>query len=639
MPAANASKLVFFTPSAYAVRGWINVLAAVVTVMAYFLNFSPTTVFLISLITFFAGGDLFLRAALQEFDRGYVGFNAFITLSALAAFLFGILNTFSAAPAFAVSGAFLMLPFIFGVANFIKTFELKSIGASVRFINNLDNFIPKSAYRVSKTGTEKVFTYEIKEGETILISVGERVPLDCRILKGSTMIDENLLTGNITLTSKRKGDMLFAGCVNKGSEVTAEVTAVKRSSRIYRVIEAVKAGEKRKILSVSALERYSFTMLVSFFILAAVVAALMFFIFNPKNAFYCFMSFLFVMSLSGPIPYMAAVLAPLGFLKKGAAKNKIFINNITCIKTLGECKKIFIDKTGTLTSGHLEVACAVPAEGVKEKDLFKAACTAQRGTNNIFSAAIAEYCAEAGIKPERVLSSEIYPSYGTSVGTSGGGVIYAGRKTWLESKGIVIEQQEELKKTVFYVSKNDKFMGSIYFSDRLRPNVKETVKYFKSLRKKLCLLSGDNTASLKEVARRAGIDEFYGDIYPDEKAAKVLSHGAPTVMAGDGFNDILAMLQADVSVAFISAGENVFTGWVDITVKNKDFICLKKIFEFERSYKKLIKQNIYISVILSLVTIYAALILKYSLSWYALIGVAIFAILFILINSARLEYD
>ena len=92
MSAAAKNKLVFFKPSAYSVRGWISVLAAVVTLIAYFLDFSPTTIFLISIITFFAGGELFLRATLRELKKGYAGFNAFVALCATGAFLFGILN-------------------------------------------------------------------------------------------------------------------------------------------------------------------------------------------------------------------------------------------------------------------------------------------------------------------------------------------------------------------------------------------------------------------------------------------------------------------------------------------------------------------------------------------------------------------
>lgn len=641
MSAKNeTSKLVFFKPAAYSARGWISLFAGLITLIAYFLDFSSTTIFLISIITFFAGGELFLRSAVLEAQRFYFGFNAFISISALGAFLFGILNNYAATALFDVTGAFLLLPFIFALANFIKSFELKSIGAAVRFIDNLENFIPKSATRVSGSSLTKVFTQEVKEGEVIFIKVGERVPLDCKIIKGSTLVDENLLTGNITLASKQKGDTLFAGSINKGKEVTAEVIAVKGSSKIALVIRAVKESEKRKLVSVSPLERYAFKILAFFVLFAAAQALCGFYFAGKSQSMYWFMAFLFILSVSGPVSYMAAVLAPLKYLKQGAAKNKIFINNPSAVKTLGQCGKIYIDKTGTLTTAKLEVAKVLVAEGVKEADLLKAVYTSQHGTNNIFSEAVDRYCKDKAVKADKVTSTEVYPSYGTMVKTAKS-TIYAGRKTWLESKGIEVPQDlEELKKTVFYVSKNDKFLGCIYFTDRLRANVKDTVKYLKACGKALCLLSGDNTPSLKEVAARAGIEEYYGDIYPQDKADKARSKdGIPTAMIGDGFNDILAMQQADASIAFASAGDNAFTSWVDITVKSKDFIAIKKIFEFEQRQQNITRQNIYMSVIISLFMVYAVLILNISLSWFMLMLCVFFAIVLIIINSMRLTHD
>lgn len=640
MSAAAKNKLVFFKPSAYSVRGWVSVLAAVVTLLAYFLDFSSTTIFLISIITFFAGGELFLRATLRELKKGYAGFNAFVTLCATGAFLFGILNNFSATALFSVTGAFLMLPFTFALANFIKAFELKSIGAAARFIDNLDNFIPKSAARVNGAEVKKVFTQEVAVGEFILIKVGERVPLDCKITAGSTMADENLLTGNITLTPKQKGDSLFAGSINKGREVTAQVISLRDNSKLAQVIEAVKESEKKKIFSSSILERYSCKMLIFFLILAAAQGFGGFYYSGFTRGSYWFMAFLFVLSVAGPITYMAAVLTPLKYLKQAAEKNRIFINNISAVKVLGECNKVFIDKTGTLTTARLEVAKIIPAQGVKEADLLKAAFTAQQGTNNIFSSAIAEYCSAQGIKGEKVTSCELYPSYGTMVKTARS-VIYAGRKTWLESKGIKTDEYaEDLRKTVFYVSKNDKFLGCIYFTDRLRANVKDTVKYLKACGKELCLLSGDNNSALAEVAARAGIEEYYGDIYPQDKADKVnLGEGRLSAMIGDGFNDILAMLKADASIAFASTGENAFTGWVDFTVKSKDFISIKKIFEFEKRQQNITRENIYISVLFSLLTLHYVLGLNRTLTWYMLMGMVIFAILFIMLNSARLKNE
>lgn len=132
------AKLVFYAPQAYALRGWASLVAAVVMLAAYGLGFSYTTVFLVSVISFFWGGELFIRGAFRELQKLYIGFNGFITLSALSAFLFSTLNNFDGIYIINVSGAALLLPLILAMANFIKVCELRHINyaLSYRYIDS-----------------------------------------------------------------------------------------------------------------------------------------------------------------------------------------------------------------------------------------------------------------------------------------------------------------------------------------------------------------------------------------------------------------------------------------------------------------------------------------------------------------------
>ncbi|MDR0953187.1 MAG: HAD-IC family P-type ATPase [Elusimicrobiota bacterium] len=634
-------KLIFFAPASYILRGWVSVFAALILIIGYALPFSQTTMLLIALVAFFWGGDLFLIGAFKELRNFYIGFNTFISINTVCVFALYIANNFGQTQIFPINGIILLIPLTFIFANFIKVSELRNIGETFRFMQSLDNFIAKSAVRVDGSEQKKVFTTEIELDDIILIKTGERVPLDSVITKGATLLEEHLLTGNITLSSKQEGDKIFAGTVNKGGVVEARVLAKKNSSRIAKILKAVKESENKKLLSPGILGRYSATLLIAFLLIGLAQFAWGFYSEPQKGVMYWVLLLLFTISLSGPLPYMAAMLSPLSYLKKGAAKFKITINNPRALQTLRKVGKVFIDKTGTLTTGKLEVALVEPASGISEAELITAAYTAQQGNNSIFASALADYAKTAKIKQSKVLSMEMHPSFGSIVKTKDS-TIFAGRKTWLEERGVVIENPaSEENKTVFYVAVNSKYIGRIYFIDKLRANAKNVVNYLKKEGKEVALLSGDNTGALQAVAKKTGLDEYYGDMFPQDKAAKIAAQnnlGFTTAMIGDSFNDILALLQADASIAFAPT-QNTFSTWVDAVIANKDFAAVKKIFEYDKKQQSIIRQNILISALLSLAVLWLVFIAGYAIAWYGMALLTLVAMALIILNSTRLKYD
>ena len=636
----KGEKYILYYPSSFLVRGWGSIFMALLLMMSYVFNFSATTKFFLALITFFWGGELFIRGAIVQLCKLYIGFNALIVISALAALLFSALNGLRENVSLPVYGFSAVMPFIFAAANFIKYFELKHIGQSRKFMESLDGFISKSVLKISDDGSvKKVFVSEVQLGDLLIIKAGERVAVDCRITKGKTFVDESLLTGNITLAAKQAGGLLLAGSVNKGAEVQAQAVSLKDTSKIAAILEEVKKSESKKMLLPSMLEIYALPVLVFFLVLACLQFAAV--IIWRQDIFYWFLVFLFILALSSPISYMAAVLLPVYYTKRNAAKSNIFIQNGNALNLLKKSTKIFIDKTGTLTAGRLEIAEVEPAEKVKESDLIKAAYTAQYPAENIFSAALKEYAKKNKLPAPKITSVELSPSFGIAV-KEGRNTVMAGRLLWLKENGIEnLPSSEDTSRTVFYVAKNGKYTGAVYFKDRLRANVKDTIAFIKAQGKHICLISGDNTGAAGAAAKFAGIDEFYGAMYPQDKAARICAAanmGEKTIMLGDGFNDILALLQAGAGIAF-NAANNVFVSWVDIIIKDRDFAAFKKLFGFEASRTKIIKQNVLISVLSGVLFYWYIIGACKAVSWYTPFLILFITILIITINSARINYD
>lgn len=632
-----------FASSAYNLRGWLCILGIIVILIGYLFDFSGATLLILSFVFFFLGGDLFLRNAFMEVYTSHFGFNFFITLNTLALLIFTITNSLLDQSGYRISGLFLLVPFTFCLANFLKAREVSNISYSFNFISSLDNFISKSAILVEGDTQTKVFTSEIKAGQKILINVAQRVPLDCIVLEGTTLADEHLLTGNITLAAKEPGDLLLAGSVNKGSSVIAEVKSSVKTSKLARVLNALKISEQKKITAKSFLDLHSSFITLFFVLFGLANAFLGFYIFKNKTLLEAFNVFLFALAMSGPVIYMACLLLPLRYMKKGSLNNKIIINNPNSLQMIKDSDIIYIDKTGTLTTGNLEVDQILPAKGYTEEEVALAAATSQQGSTTIFAKALKEYCRTNKIVPEPIISTELHPSYGTIVRTQKD-IIFAGRKAWLEGKGIKVElanNTQELRKTIFYLSKNNKFMGCVCFTDKLRANVKNVVSYLQANGKELCLLSGDNTPALQIVANRAGIKNYIGDMYPRDKAARIAATnnlGKKTTMIGDSFNDILALLEASGAIAF-SREDSPFISWVDIVLQTRDFGAVKKIFDMYSKMQSIMKQNILLAILIGMGLFFFLTQSGQIISWYQFLVCIMISLFIIFINSVRLKYE
>ena len=636
----KTQKIAYFASSSYNSRGWVCSVFLLLLIIVQIFGFSQSIALIFALVTCFWGGSLFLSGAIKELFNGYIGFKVLLSFSVFVMLGFGILDQVGGQNL--NSGwAFVSMALTLMISNFLKAKEVGSLQSSFKFMESLDNFISPSCVLKTADGPKKVFCEEVKIGDTIILRNSHRLAFDGEIVRGSTLIDENLLTGNITLASKQVGDKVLAGSVNKGKDVEIKVLSSKKTSHIARVLQAVKQSENKKLFKISVLEKSALSFLLISILLALFIGGF-FYASNIGNISYFSVVLqicVFLLFLS-PVSYMLSIILPWHYLSKVTLKNKIKINDITVLDRLNKSSKIFIDKTGTLTTGHLQVAEIVPAEGVTEKALMKAALTTQQNAQNIFAFALKEWGVENKMNPLKISSLELHPSYGALVRTKEDTYL-AGRRTWLESEGIKVPMpEEEIKKTVFYVAKNQEFLGCIYFTDRLRANASATVKYLIGLKKSVCLISGDNTLSIGAAAKRAGIKEYFGNMYPPDKAAKISAEqnlGTVVTMLGDGFNDILALLQADASLAFVPSN-NLFTSWVDVIIKGKDFTLVKRIFELYKKGTNIVCLNLLFTVFLSLCA-YAMILRSPQCLWGYFALFFTLNICIILLNSVRLKYD
>ena len=223
-----SNKLAYYESDSYRFRGFVCLIFLVLISITQLFSFSQNMGMIFALIVCFWGGGLFVFGAIKELFKFYIGFNAFLSLSVFAALIFGIFGTLEN-ETLNTGWAFVEIAFTLMLANFLKAKEIKQLKNSFKFINSLDNFISPSCFLVTNNGPKKVFCEEVKIGDIILLKNSYRLAFDGEIVKGSTLLDENLLTGNITLASKQVGDKVLAGSVNKGKDIEIKVLSSKKN--------------------------------------------------------------------------------------------------------------------------------------------------------------------------------------------------------------------------------------------------------------------------------------------------------------------------------------------------------------------------------------------------------------------------
>ena len=348
---------------------------------------------------------------------------------------------------------------------------------------------------------------------------------------------------------------------------------------------------------------------------------------------------LLVLGISCPWSFLFCEVLPSYFLKLGAKGHKIDLHAMGALEILDRSDVVFFDKTGTLTYGELRVASVHAGNETARKRLLSCLATVEQFVDGPFAAAIMIYTQAQKVQPKSLRCFDVLPGLGIQA-MSGKDVLLAGRPQWLKEQGIEVTVGPHDRQAVVCAAKNGKCLGYVLLDDQLRPGAAEMVQALQKQGKEVILMSGDNEASVKMIAAEAGIEKFNFGVLPQTKAEILGNYsalGKKTVMVGDGFNDITALLRSEAGVVF-SSGKNVYNNWVDVVIRRGD---LHGIVELFRMYKRLIgciRGNMVLSMLCNAILLGGVLFAPSAVwkeAWILPAGLAAGVVL-VLLNSMRL---
>ncbi len=462
-------------------------------------------------------------------------------------------------------------------------------------LRNLINLTPQTGRRITD-GTEEVIPVdEIRLGDTLRILPGENVPVDGEIIKGTSSLDQSIMTGESLPVDKKVGDEVFCGTMNLYGAIDIKATSLGENSSLQKLIDLVKAADEKQAPTQRIADKWA-TWLVPVALAIAIAAWLV--TGNIERGVTVLVVFCpCALILATPTAIMAAI--------GQATKYGVLIKSGEALETLGGLNTLVFDKTGTLTYGNLEVSDVISLkDDMPSEELLKIVASCEKLSEHPLAKAIVKNAKEAQINIEEPQDFKMYPGKGVTC-TNSYGKVYAGNSKFLSEYNIDVDvdcQMDKLKhegKASIIVALNSKVIGLIGLSDVIREDSKDMIEKLHDLGTETILLTGDNSETANYFAGQVGIGKVFGNLLPEEKLSwieKLKSEGRKVCMIGDGVNDAPALKTADVSVAMGSVGSDVAIEAADIALLGDDIGKIPYLKKLSNSTLFTIKANIAISM-------------------------------------------
>lgn len=545
--------------------------------------------FVFSSAVFWYGGWPFLKGFVDEVKSRQPGMMTLVSVAIATAYLY------SGAVVFGLTGKmfFWELATLVDIMLLGHWIEMKSVMGASKALKELAKLMPSDAHKLMPNGSvEDVPLSELVVGDKVLIKPGEKIPADGLIVEGESSVDEAMLTGEATPVTKKTGGKVIGGSINGEGSLTVEVKGTGKDSFLSQVIDLVKQAQESKSKT-QDLANTAAKWLTIVALGGGAITFLAWLLFMGKDFSFAIERAVTVMVIACPhalglaIPLVVAVSTAL------AAKNGLLLRNRVAFERARNIKAIIFDKTGTLTEGRFGVTDTLLfSKDSDEESLRKYAASVDAKSEHPIAKAISA----ASEKKLPVENFKSLPGKGVEGKVDGRDVKVVSPGYLDEQKiGMTDERVEPLQaqgKTVVFVLVDGELKGAIALADIIRPEAKQAIDALKALDIRCMMLTGDNKATAKWVSDQIGLDEYFAEVLPQDKAAKVKevqSGDVLVAMTGDGVNDAPALAQADLGIA-IGAGSDVAVETADVILVRSNPLDVVAIVRLSRAtYQKMIE--------------------------------------------------
>lgn len=600
-------------------RLWRIIIGAAVLATAVLLNLNnewlQIALFIISYII--VGGDVVKRAVKNIFKGQVFDENFLMSIATIGAFFIGEYP----------EGVAVMLFYQVG-----ELFQSYAVGKSRKSIASLMDIRPD--YANVKKGDElvKVDPDEVQIGDIIVIKAGEKIPLDGKVIEGSSMIDTSALTGESVPREVEVGSDILSGSININGVITAEVTKEFGESTVSKILDLVENASSKKSNSeqfITKFARYYTPVVVIIAVFLAIIPPLVIDGATFSDWIYRALAFLVV-----SCPCALVISIPLSFFGGigGASKKGVLVKGSNYLEALAETEIVVFDKTGTLTKGVFNVQEIHP-EGVSKEELLELTAHAESYSNHPISLSLKRAYSKE-IDNGRISDVEEISGHGV-IATVDGKKVMAGNIKLMKMMDIPYFKGE-LIGTIVHVAVNNKYIGYIVIADEVKEDSAQAIKELKAANiKQTVMLTGDNKSIGSKVAKELGLDKVYAELLPADKVEKLeelfsqKSKKGKLAFVGDGINDAPVLTRADIGIAMGGLGSDAAIEAADVVIMTDEPSKIATAMKISKKTLKIAHQNIVFAIGIKIIVLILSAF-GIATMWAAIfadVGVTIIAVL------------
>lgn len=469
-------------------------------------------------------------------------------------------------------------------------------------LKNLLALTPETG-RLITDGEEKIIpAAEIQLGNILRILPGETIPVDGRILKGETSVDQSVMTGESLPVDKKEGDSVFSGTINRFGSIDIEAEKVGSDSSLQKLIHMVKEAEEKQAPTQRIADKWA-----SWLVPAALVIAILAYLVTGEIVRAVTVMVVFcpcALVLATPTAIMAAI--------GQATKQGVIIKSGEALEKMGRADTVCFDKTGTLTYGRLEVSDLLPLGSISKTELLCLAASAESRSEHPLGKAITQKAKDDELKLQEIQDFSMSAGKGISA-TIDHKTYHFGNESFLKERGLTLHEQaasaldtlrSQGKASVLAACENT-IIGIIALSDVLRPEAADTIRRLNELHTKSVLLTGDNAKAANYFASKVGLSEIRADLLPEKKVENIqrLKENGMVCMIGDGVNDAPALKIADVGIAMGVMGSDIAVEAADVALMTDDIQKISYLKWLSNTTVKTIKAAITLSMCINFIAI------------------------------------
>ena len=560
---------------------------------------------LISLLTLFVlayPGGRFFAGALKSFKNHSANMDTLIAIGTGVAWVY---STFVVIFPDSVSEVarhvyFDTATIIIAFINLGSALEMRARGKTSEAIKRLIGLQPKTA-RVLREGIEVDIPIEqVQMDEIIRVRPGEKIPVDGELTEGTSHVDESMLTGEPVPVSKKLGDEVVGGSVNKSGSFLFKANRIGKDTALSQIIDMVRKAQNTKPEIGRLADKVS-SIFVPTVLIIATITMMAWFNFGPDPKLtYMLVATVAVLIIACPCALGLATPISVMVGVGKAAEYGVLIRKGDALQKAGQLTTVVLDKTGTITEGKPVVTALEPKDGTSEEDLLKIAASVEKNSEHPLAEAVLEASKERNLELVSIESFEAISGHGVKASYQNKPILLGNSKL-MNDNGINLgelnarsEDLAKLGQTVIFVAMGGQALGLLGISDPIKTDSKEAIERLQESGIKVVMLTGDNKATAGTVASLVGVNNFIAEVLPQDKAneiTKLQEQGEKVAMVGDGINDAPALAGADVGFA-IGTGTDVAIESADITLMRGSLHGVADAVSISKATLRNIKENL-----------------------------------------------